>query len=268
MAKSQTIVEELVAVCDIDGQGKKETRQDFLQRVVEETAQLEEADWDGLSKAAQEWYNAAVDANNGADDIPDPDEVKAKPAARRGATKKEEEEPEDAGEEIEFDDLEVGMKVTIATKKSEVTGMVTAVDGEEEVVTVTDEDDEESEIGAARIKTITCLERPKKKAAGKKAPAKKAEPEDDPEDEDEPAAKKPADKAAEKEKPPRAKNPGVSITSKIRDMVCEDDSLTQEEIGKALTKEGLNWNPSTLQLQYTEVQRTIKALRELGRIKK
>lgn len=253
--------DELFAAVDIKPAGKKEDRQEYLTRLVEAVSELEGDDWDNLSEKAQEWYNAAVDAANDGQEIPEPDaddepdepeapakgklapKGASKPAAK--ASSKVAPEPDDAAEDdLDMDDIDEGMQVRLVTKKGEFSGTVTAVD--DDVVTLEDEDGEEREVVVARVTQAYVI------AAKKSSSTKRKE-----------AAAAPA--AAEKK--PRIRG-AVSITGRIREIVCGDPSLDRDGVAKQLTKEGLEFNPSTLALQYTEVSRTIECLRAAGKLKK
>jgi hypothetical protein len=286
--KPASILEELLIATEADPLGKKEDEQEFLVRLSESVADLEQADWDGLSSDAQEWYNAAVDANNSGDELPHPDNdsapapakkpapavkkpapAPAKPVPAKKAAKPEpepeEEEEEEEADEIDLGDIVVGQTIRFVMKKGEdITGVVSAAD--DDSTTIVDEDDDETDVLHKRVDVAVLVEDVKKpaKKAAKPVPAKKAakpEPEDDDDTEEE------EEEVAAPAKKPRIRG-AVSVTGRIRDIMCANTSLDKDGVGAQLTKEGIEFNPTTLQLQFTEVSRTIEALKALGKLKK
>lgn len=107
---------------------KGEDRGDYLRRMMKAIAALSEKEWDGLSKEAQDWYNANAEARNVAKkagkDIPDPTDFEAEdePPARRRANADEDDEPRGKGkaEAPSVDKLEEGQRVKITTKRDKV----------------------------------------------------------------------------------------------------------------------------------------------------
>ena len=262
--KSQSVLEQLLEATEANPQGKKEDEQEFLLRLSESVSELEQADWDALGDDAQEWYNAAVDASNEGDEIPHPDAAAepAKPAAKpaverktatkpaaKAAAKTPDPEPE-PDDELELEDIEVGMKVCFVMKKGDdIVGEVTVA--EDNSTTVEDEDGDEIDVLHKRVESVSLLEAPKKKAKAAGRATTKSAPEPEPE---------PAKKA-------RVRG-AVSVTGRIRDILCANTSLDRDGVAAQLTEEGIEFNPATLALQFTEVSRTIECLRALGKLKK
>jgi hypothetical protein len=80
---------------------KNEDRQKYLERLMRAVSKLPDPDWEGLSKAAQDWNNGAAEAHKGGselEDFPDYEEVEEELAddeeeaapAEKPAKKKEE----------------------------------------------------------------------------------------------------------------------------------------------------------------------------------
>lgn len=118
--------------------------QDQLRAVADAIESLDDDDWDDLSAEAQEWYNQSADAMLDDKKLPqlpgfDAKKKADKPARRRAAKAEEpveeeqEEEQEEESEEdgaLTPDDAEVGMEVTITTKRDETyAGTISKVTG-------------------------------------------------------------------------------------------------------------------------------------------
>lgn len=164
MPKQQTIREELISVAEIKQKsGEADTK--FLGRLVNAVGELPDADWEGLSKGAQDWYNEACDSLEKGGDFPAfPDEEapaeEAKSTKRRAAAK-DEPEDDDAGNEPKKGD-----KVKVITKRGkEFTGTVLKITDDELVL---DTDDGEEEFDRDRLESIE----PVKASGGKKSSAK------------------------------------------------------------------------------------------------
>lgn len=259
-----SILDELLTLTEAEPKGKKEDEQEFLVRLTESVAELEQEVWDQLSETAQEWYNAAVDANNEGDELPHPNQeeaappeepkAKAKPAARGSTTKKAEPEPEPEpepdDEEIDLGDIEVGQVVRFEMKKGDdITGTVTVAD--DDSTTIEDDDGDEVDVLHKRVETAYLVEEAPKPKAKAKAATK-------------PEVKK---SAPEPEKKPRAKN-AVSVTARIRSIVCADPEVDAAGIKKILDGEGLSYSDSTVAIMQTEVIKVIAELKTLGKLKK
>lgn len=114
--------------------------QEFLQDLVKGVANLKDPEWDKLSAAAQDWYNAAASAKNKKKaiemfpDLEQADEEEDKPRRSR----RQAEDAEDADVKPM---LKVGDVVTVKTKKgTERTGEI--VEQDDKVLVIKDGDDE------------------------------------------------------------------------------------------------------------------------------
>lgn len=118
--------------------------QDQLRAVADAIESLDDDDWNDLSAEAQEWYNQSADAMLDDKKLPqlpgfDAKKKADKPARRRAAKAEEPVEEEQEGEQEEEseedgtltpDDVEVGMEVTITTKRDEAyAGTISKVTG-------------------------------------------------------------------------------------------------------------------------------------------
>jgi ribosome maturation factor RimP len=141
------IKEELLKVTDL-GTKRGEDYQDFLARLMSVIAKMPDADWDSLSKAAQNWYNTAADAKNeNAKELPDfPDVEKKEEATTRRRAAAEDDTPASPA------NLKKGQRVKITNKRGKVfEGEVVELD--KEVVVVKGKDGED-EIDLDRIDKI------------------------------------------------------------------------------------------------------------------
>ena len=155
--------------------------------------------------------------------------------------------------------LKAGVEVTLTTKRGKsVTGKIVEIDDE---VVVIDADGEEQEFNRDRVETI--------KPVGK-AKAKKEEPA---EEEEKPKSRRGAAKDEEAEakgdeKPKRSSNAaGVSVGTRIKELIAEDFEATEEDIGKALKKEGIEFRDNTLKLQFTDCHKFVEILKKAKKIK-
>jgi ribosome maturation factor RimP len=300
-----------------------EDRQDFLARLMKGVADLNDKQWDGLSQAAQDWFNDAADAKNAkAKTLPDfPDaEAEEAPAksSRRGAAKEEaapakpkvgvvakittkrgksstgtiveidddvvvikmgdgtEEEfdrtrvesiecagggKEEAQDEPEGPSFKVGSEVTVLTKRGKsATGKIVEMDDE---LLVLDVDGKDEEFNRERIESITVVGG---KATGKKAKA----------DEEEATAKSSrrgaakddaADAKEDGEKKRSTNAPGVSVGTRIKEIIADDLDATEEQVGKILKKEGIEYRENTLKLNYVDCHKFIEILKKKKMIK-
>lgn len=65
----------------------------------------------------------------------------------------------------------------------------------------------------------------------------------------------------------RATNAGVSVGTRIRELLIEDMGMTQKEVGETLKKEGLEFREATLNLNYTDVTKFLEMLKKAGKLK-
>lgn len=330
------IEKELVKATDVE-QKRGEERGEFLARLGKAVGALAEKAWDGLSEAAQDWFNANADARNAAKKagktIPDwtdfPDAVaeeEEQPRSRRRSDDDGDEKPAKSGKatggpdllkeglvcviettrgktyegtviELTKDDVVIktdkdeveisiekvakvthetaaeaapaakkggkaakeeavepheGAEVKVTTKRGkEITGTITEMTDDEIVVKTADDVEE---LRRDRIETIQVL---KAKAGSKK-------------EADEPAPKKGAKKEAEgdgDEKPARTRNVGVSIGTRITELMAANMEATEEEIAKLLKKEKLEFKENTLSLNYAATKKTFDILKGLKLLK-
>ena len=146
------------------------------------------------------------------------------------------------------DPIKVGAQVIVTTKRGkEVKGKIVEMD-DDVIVLKTDEGEEEldrSRIGAIEV------------TGGGKVK------------DDEPAAKtsrrssaKDEDKDDGKAKRTRSSNEGgVSVGQRIKELIADDLEATEAEIGKKLTKEGLEFRENTLKLNYADAHKFIEILK-------
>lgn len=73
----------------------------------------------------------------------------------------------------------------------------------------------------------------------------------------------------EPEKQPRASNPkGVSVGGRIRELMAEDPELSQEDVGKALKKDGIEFRDTTLKMIFGDCTDFLGKLKAAGNLKK
>lgn len=149
-------------------------------------------------------------------------------------------------EEPEADPVKVGAEVTVVTKRGkEVTGKIVEVDDE---VIVLDVDGKDEEFARDRVESI----KPVKSAnAEPEAKTRRGAAKDEPEDEKQ-----------EGDKPKRSSNPaGVSVGTRIKELIADDLEATPEQIGKILKKEGIEFRDNTLKMQYTDCHKFVDILK-------
>ena len=76
-----------------------------------------------------------------------------------------------------------------------------------------------------------------------------------------PAAPAPAPRASAKA------NGGVSVTTRIRELIAGDLTMSKGEVGKQLRTEGLEFRDNTLDLTYAETHKVVTAMRDAGQLK-
>lgn len=156
-------------------------------------------------------------------------------------------------EEPEADPIAVGAEVTVTTKRGKsVTGKIVELDDE---VIVLDVDGKDEEFARDRVETITPVKGKGKKDDGEEKTKTRRG-----------AADADADKGDDK--PKRSSNPaGVSVGTRIKELIAEDFEATEEEIGKALKKEGIEFRENTLGLQFKDCHKFIEILKKMKKIK-
>ena len=299
----QSVRNYIVKATKQHGRKKKETRQDFLKRLIVAFNGLDEksALWKNAPVYVKQWFNDGVDSiNNGAAiaDFFQYDKL---------TRIKEVTEMSEELNLIKWDDLEEGMDVLIINRKDEdFEGNVTKLkarmviieteEGEKriskpmvseiyevEMANGADEDDDEEEEEAP----------PPKKARGRGRPPKRQpsrafeDDDDDDDDEDEkPAPKKrgrgrprkvveevegngedlneaPPPKKGGRGRKPRGR---VSVVQRIREVLCKNPEIEMDEVSEILEDEGLEFKPATVKLTYDSFKSFYELLDKEGRI--
>lgn len=162
----------------------------------------------------------------------------------RGAAKKE--DPADD------DEIKVGDNVVAVTNRGkEITGKVIEIDGE--VLIIEDADGEEEEIDTSKLKSLK-VAAPADKSGRSSRQSKGVKP-DAPE------------KAGRAPKVSKEDNGGVSVTTRIREIILDDLEADVVAVEKVLKKEKLAYKEATLKLIYSEVHRLIGMMKERKLIK-
>lgn len=247
----ENIKAEILKATDLS-QKRNEDEQAFLCRVVRAVAELDDKAWEGLSSGAQDWYNEAADNMNAKKDIdpmPEPKgEAEEKPATRRRSAPADEpkDEPKSKSKEEKPADPVKGDMVKLTTKRGEeFEGEILELDEDEVVLKV---DGEEEAFRQSKIESIVVI-------GGGKSKAK-----------DEPKSKAKEEKAEEKPKTKRV--PGAKpVTQRMREVICENDEWTKEQVSAQLKKEGLEFRDATLDIMFTDTMKTITTLKEMKRFK-
>lgn len=171
---------ELIEASGYKARRKFDDRQDYLSSILNSVMKLSDDDFDNLTDEATEWANAAVEARNSKQDIPDFDEVIEEVPLEADEDEDEtEEDPDDEGDDAETDndDAEDDDEDDTDDADGDDTAAVTAVDsvGRDEEV----ERGENPRRGTA--KAATSKPSPKKpvKAAASKKPAKRSSDDED-----------------------------------------------------------------------------------------
>ena len=149
---------------------------------------------------------------------------------------------------------EVGDTVTVVTKRGKtITANITEM-GDKDIV-LTDAAGEIHEFDRDRLESITV----KVKNAGKggKTAAKS---------DDKPTGKK-DEPAAKSTRTTAAANGGVSITTRIRELVAERLDAKKDDIAAILKKEGLEFKQATLDLTFSDMHKIVGILREKKMLK-
>ncbi len=149
-----------------------------------------------------------------------------------------------AAEEEEAEDpIREGVTVSLKTKRGkEATGKIVELTDE---VIVLDVDGKEEEFARDRVESI-------KPVGGKKAePAASGRR----------GASKGEDKPADGEKAKRVSNEGVSIGTRIKELIADNLDATEEQIAKLLKKEDLEFKDNTLKLNFVDAHKFVTILR-------
>jgi hypothetical protein len=215
----------------IKPQGKTEARQKFLTRTVKAVVALDDDAWEGLekTKGAQDWANAAIEADNTGkeiDDFPDLEneaededvEEASGDASEDDVSEADEEDPDEQSEEDEVKPKSAKGGGKPAAKKS---------------------DDKPAKITA-------------KKPEPKKPGAKKAE------------AEKPTKAAPEKKAAGKRASGAPSARRVVKMMIIKKPRSTADELQEALKKKGLTLSDLSVSSIRADTRDTIRALNEAG----
>lgn len=147
------------------------------------------------------------------------------------------------------DPIKVGAEVKVVTKRGkEVTGKIVELN---EDLLVIDDGKEEVEFDRDRVESITPVKATKEEGSGRRRSSAKDEKEDKGEG-----------------KNTRASNEaGVSVGTRIKELLAEDPEMSMEDIGKKLDKEGIAYKENTLQLNYRDCMKFLEVLKAAKRLK-
>lgn len=150
----------------------------------------------------------------------------------------------------------VGATVTVITKRGkEITGKVVEIDDE---VIVLDVDGEDEEFNRDRVESI--------KVAGKAGKATKTAKEE-PEEKEEKSTRRGATKSKDEEpeedagKKRSSNAAGVSVGTRIKEIIAENLDASEADIAKILKKEGIAFKENTLKLNYVDCHKFLDILK-------
>lgn len=152
-------------------------------------------------------------------------------------------------------DPKVGDTVELITAKDAVhVGNVTELD--DKLIVIKKADGDEVEFTRERLKSVKV--KVEAKPAGDETPRRRASGDDDK-----------GDNKGGGEKSTRAENGDVSVTTRLREIMCEDphDPLSLEDLGKRLEKEGLKFKDTTLKMGHGDCVKLFKMLKAAGHLK-
>lgn len=165
---------------------------------------------------------------------------------------------EEAQDEPEGPSFKVGSEVTVLTKRGKsVTGKIVEMDDE---LLVLDVDGKDEEFNRDRIESVTPVGGKSKKADKEEAPAKSSRR----------GASKDDDKDAgegDGEKKRSSNAPGVSVGTRIKEIIADDLEATEADIAKILKKEGIEFRENTLKLNYVDCHKFLDILKKKKLIK-
>ncbi len=149
----------------------------------------------------------------------------------------------------------VGATVTVTNSRDvSYTGKVVEMDDDTIVLEV---DGQEKEFIRKKLKACVVAGA---KSDAKQPRASKAEDKDD--------GKSGTKSDAKQPRASKADNGGVSVTGRMRQLICDDFDLKVEDVAKQMTKEGLVFRDNTLALTFAETHKIIACLRDAGKLKK
>ncbi len=151
------------------------------------------------------------------------------------------------GDDEPVDPIKKGATVTVVTKRGkEATGEIVEIDDSIIVLLV---GKEEQEFDRDRVESITPV-----KAKGDEKPAGRRRAAAD-------------DKGGDGKSTRSSNAEGVSVGTRIKELLAEDLDMTMEEIGKKLDKEGIAYKENTLQLNYRDCTKFLEVLKAAKRLK-
>lgn len=207
-------------------QGKKEEFDEYLERLVDDSAEdLSDDEFGGLSKEAQRWLNAgttALDKKKPVANFPDAegeeeeDEKPAKKPAKKGRGKKAKVEPEEEPEPEDEPEVEV------------------------------EEEEEEPEAKPE-----------KKKASAKKKTSTKATKKE---------AETKKDKKAPAKKEVAEVHPSKIAAEKVRVLIAQKPNKSCKEIVEICETKGIELNPKSVSNEYSRMHKVLRTLTSKGLI--
>lgn len=241
MSSNDVVKEVAKAVGMKLGKEYKADRQAFYKKLVAAADELDDEEWEGLSEGAQRWVNAAIDAINEGEAVPDPEDI--------------EEEEEETGESDE--EMDTGDEDEDEDDDEEDEGMD---DEDDEDDDGDNEEEKEVKKEAAKKKAAPKKKTTKKKAATtkKKAAAKKA-----------PATKKKA--TATNEKPKKApgkkakKKAGMDPVMAFLAKQSDPLSVSFAKVWEHVQKKDPDRAEATARMSYTKFRAAYAALQKAGR---
>jgi len=148
------------------------------------------------------------------------------------------------------DPVKVGAEVTVTTKRGkEVTGKIVELDDE---VIVLDVSGKEEEFARERVESI----KPVKGAA-----------KDEPKSTRRGASAETESKGKDAGESKRSSNPGISIGTRIKELIADNPSADEAAIAKLLKKEGLEFRDNTLSLNFKDCHKFLDVLKERKMLK-
>lgn len=164
-------------------------------------------------------------------------------------------EPDAGGDDAPADPA-VGDTVQIKTKRGKVIMCkITELDGD--TIVYETPDGETDDIDQDRIESIEVKSRAKAKDEPKKTTRGGGRSDAKAEEEDKPNARK-AERAG------KGANGGVSVTTRMRQLICENPDSKKEDVVKLLKKENLEFKEGTFDIAWNDTLKIIGILRELG----
>lgn len=153
-----------------------------------------------------------------------------------------------ADEDDGDDPIKVGAEVKVVTKRGkEVTGKIIELNEE---LLVIDDGKEEVEFDRDRVESITPVKAAKEESSGRRRTAAKED-----------------DKGGESKNSRSSNAEGVSVGTRIKELLADDPAMSMEAIGKKLDKEGVAYKENTLQLNYRDCVKFLEVLKAAGRLK-